>query len=34
MNDDRVLECLVSIETAPGQAQLRFGQRVRVKIEP
>jgi multidrug resistance efflux pump len=34
VNDDRVLECLVSIDPAPGQAPLRFGQKVRVKIEP
>jgi len=33
VNDDRVLECLVSIDPAPGQAPLRFGQRVRITIE-
>lgn len=33
VNDDRVLECLVSIEVAPGQAPPRFGQKVRVLID-
>jgi len=34
VNDDRVLECLVSIEAPPGQAPPRFGQKVRITIEP
>ena len=34
VNDERVLECLVSIEEEPGQAGPRFGQKVRIKIDP
>ena len=34
VNDDRVLECLVSIDLAAGQAGPRFGQKVRIKIDP
>jgi len=34
VNDDRVLECLVSIEAPPGLAPPRFGQKVRITIEP
>lgn len=33
VNDERVLECLVSIDLEPGQAGPRFGQKVRVKID-
>ena len=34
VNDERVLECLISIDLAPGQVGPRFGQKVRVKIDP
>jgi multidrug resistance efflux pump len=32
VNDDRVLECIVSIDPAEGHAPLRFGQRVRISL--
>ena len=34
VNDERVLECLVSIDLEPGQTGPRFGQKVRIKIDP
>lgn len=34
VNDDRVLECIVSLDLAPGQTGPRFGQKVRIKIDP
>jgi multidrug efflux pump subunit AcrA (membrane-fusion protein) len=34
VNDDRVLECIVLIDPAPGQSPPRFGQRVRISLEP
>ncbi len=34
VNDDRVLECLVSLEPANGQPMPRFGQKVRISLEP
>ena len=32
VNDERVLECQVSIDLAPGEAPPRFGQKVRVTL--
>jgi multidrug resistance efflux pump len=34
VNDDRVLECLVSIDPKEGPAPPRFGQKVRISLEP
>ena len=33
VNDERVLECLVSIEREPGKPGPRYGQKVRIKID-
>ena len=33
VNDDHVLECIVALDPAPGQAPPRFGQKVRIKPE-
>ena len=34
VNDDRVLECIVSLDLDKGQAPPRFGQKVRIRLEP
>jgi multidrug resistance efflux pump len=33
VNDERVLECLVSIDEAPGKPAPRFGQKVRITLD-
>lgn len=34
VNDDRVLECIVTLDPLSGKAPPRFGQKVRIKIDP